>query len=219
MTGKLARIAAIGAAIVLAGPLLAPQLLAFPHYRESNGGRVWSVEPIDPDALDAVTSRANDLIAKSPIATSDESRDIFLTDGGWRWLWLSAPSNSGAFALTRPLGETIVLNRSDIVRDSVERGAAVGGKRALSAVIAHETAHGMIRRRYGFVKAALAPQWLVEGYADHVAQESSLSDADYLRLKKTGERHPAMPYYEGRKRVEAALDRNGGDVDALFAGE
>ncbi|WP_170234849.1 hypothetical protein [Croceicoccus sediminis] len=48
---------------MLAGPLLAPQLLAFPHYRESNGDRVWSVEPIDPDAVDAVTSRANALIA------------------------------------------------------------------------------------------------------------------------------------------------------------
>ncbi|WP_144095518.1 hypothetical protein [Croceicoccus sediminis] len=105
---------------------------------------------------------------------------------------------------------TVTLGRLCAVRSAAQ---------ALSAVIAHETAHGMIRSRYGFVKAALAPQWLVEGYADHVAQESSLSDADYLRLKEAGEQHPPMPYYEGRKRVEAALERNGGDVDALFTGE
>lgn len=204
---------------MLAGPLLAPQLLAFPHYGESNGDRIWSVEPIDPAALEAVTKRANALIAKSPIATGDEGRDIFLTDGGWRWAWLSAPSSYGAFALSRPLGEPIVLNRSDLASDLVTNGAARGGERSISAIIAHETAHGMIRSRYGFVKAALAPQWLVEGYADHVAQESSLSDAEYQDMKESGDSHPAMPYYEGRKRVAATLDANGGDVDALFAGD
>lgn len=58
--------------------------------------------------------------------------------------------------------------------------------------------------------------WKIESYADYVAQESSLSDADYAALKATGSDHPAMPYYEGRKRVAEILVRNGGAVEALF---
>jgi hypothetical protein len=63
------------------------------------------------------------------------------------------------------------------------------------------------------------PRWRVEGYCDHVAQESALSDEDVARLAANGESHPALLYYRGRKRVEAELAANGGSVDALFIGD
>jgi hypothetical protein len=92
----------------------------------------------------------------------------------------------------------------------------VGSARSLSAVLAHEFTHGIIRRRYGLAESILAPRWLVEGYADHVAQESSLTAAYVARLEASSGRHPALVYYRGRKKVEALLAANGNDVDALF---
>ena len=207
---------ALGAlAALLASPVLAPQLLAFPYRAKSAIGPVWSERPIDHAALERVASRSRALLAKSPIAEPGEARPIFLTDGGWRWVWL-ANSSVGGFALTRPITKAVVVNEADIAADRVRNGATIGQKRTLSAVLAHEFTHGVIRRRYGFLKATLAPRWLVEGYADHVAQESSLTASDVARLEATGRDHPALVYYRGRKRVEAMLAANGNDVDALF---
>lgn len=202
-------------ALLLASPVLAPQLLAFPYHATSAIGPVWSERPIDAAGLARVAARSRALLAQSPIAAPDEQRPIFLTEGGWRWLWL-ANTSAGGFALTRPLTKAVVVNGADVSEDRVWNGASIGGQRTLSAVLAHEFTHGIIRRRYGGVAAILAPQWLVEGYADHVAQESSLSPADVAKLDASGRSHPALIYYRGRQRVERILAANGNDVDALF---
>ena len=89
---------------------------------------------------------------------------------------------------------------------------------SLSGVIAHETTHILVARRLGEWRALLLPAWKSEGYADYVARESSLGDADYARLSANGARRDAMFYYEARRRVAAALARNGGDVKALLDG-
>jgi hypothetical protein len=208
-------VALSGIALLLASPVLAPQLLAFPYQASSAIGPVWSERPIDRTGLDRVAARSRRLLAQSPIAGPDEQRPIFLTDGGWRWLWL-ANTSAGGFAFTRPITKAVVVNDADVRADRVRNGAAVGSERTLSGVLAHEFTHGVIRRRYGIFKSILAPQWLVEGYADHIAQESSLTAADVARLEENGGGHPALVYYRGRKKVEALLAANGNDVDALF---
>ena len=201
--------------IALAAPLFAPQLLAFPYRASWRGSEIRAERPLPPRELDAVMRRAAMLVGQSPLAKDEEPRSIFLTQGGWRWLWL-ANRTHGAFALTRPLNEAVVVNRNDLARDQVFN--APGRIRSLSGVIAHETCHGMERRRFGVIKSDVAsPQWLREGYCDYVAQESTLSDAEVARLKSEGRSVPALVYHEGRKRVAAELERNGGDVEALFA--
>jgi len=62
----------------------------------------------------------------------------------------------------------------------------------------------------------MLPGWKSEGYADYVARESSLRDADYARLRANGARRDAMFYYEARRRVADALSRNGGNVEAML---
>lgn len=203
------------ALLVGAIPPVLPQALAFPHQAEISGQQVWSERPIDHAALGRVLARRDKLIAASPIAGGAERRRIFLTRGGWRWHWLSL-SASGAFAITRPLTENIVVNSSDIRRDRISNGSPIAGTRSLSAVLAHETAHGMLRRRYGITVDMTHPQWLREGYCDHVARESSLSAEQAAQLEADGIRHPALPYFHGRQRVARLLQENGGSVDALF---
>ena len=205
--------AAIGVTgVALAMPLLAPQVLAFPYHAESDIGPVWSENPIDERALAGVAERTQELVSSSPIAEPDERRPIFLTDGGWRWLWL-ANTSRGGFGLTRPISKAVIINRSDIAMDRVENALA---ERSLSAVLAHEFVHGIQRRRYGLGMIG-QPTWKTEGYADHVAQESTLTPEQAADMRARGESHPALIYIEGRQRVEKRLAENGGDVDALFA--
>ena len=210
------QVAVVAIVAILVGPTIVPEMLLFPYSAQSGDLSVRSERPIDQAALDKVAARSRSLVAASPLAASSEPRRLFLTDGGWRWTWL-ALQNRGAFGISRPGRETIVVNRSDIAADSVRNGATIGGRRSLSGTIAHEICHGMIRRQFGFTADWSKPVWLREGYCDHVAQESSLSAQDVARLQSSGSAHPALPYYEGRLRVARALKANGNDVNDLFA--
>ena len=191
----------------------APQLLAWPHKAEFGSTTVYSTEPI-PAGMRAVLARADGLLAKSPLNAPIE-RSIFLTDGGWRWNLLALTSR-GAFALRRPWRDAVIVTRSDVASDRIDRGSVIAGSRSLSGTLAHELTHILVARHYGEIRAARLPTWKSEGYADHVAQESSLSPADYRRLQASGTDHPARVYFEGRRRVAAILSRNAGNPDSLF---
>jgi len=205
----------LSAAVLIGATTAAPQLLAWPYSAEIGRTRIYSETPIPPE-MRAVLARSDALVARSPLAGPALDRRLFLSQGGWRWELLALTSH-GAFAFRRPFRDAIVVNASDAAADRVENGAPVGGSRTLSGVIAHETMHILIARRLGEWGAFMLPGWKSEGYADHVARESSLSDGDYARLRANGARRPAMFYYEARRRVAEALSRNGGDVDRLLA--
>jgi hypothetical protein len=204
-------------AALLVTTTAAPQLLAWPYSAEIGNTLVYSETPIPP-RMRAILARSDALVAASPLAEPGLERRLFLTQGGWRWDLLALTS-SGAFALRRPFRDAIVVNASDAAADRVENGAPVGGVRSLSGVIAHETTHILVADRIGEWRAFMLPGWKSEGYADYVARESSLGDADYARLRANGASRPAMFYYEARRRVAAALSRNGGNVEAFFRAE
>ena len=210
------KVLAGAAGLILVSPLLAPQLLAFPYKTKTTIGTVWSERRLDPDMLDRQVAIARERLATTPLASAQETRPIFVTDGGWRWAWLALQSRGG-FALTRPLNTAVVVNDTDPVTGTIRNGSDPGGERRLGPVLAHEFTHGLIRRRFGVVRAGLFPTWKIEGYADHVAGESSLSEADVALLREEGRNHPALPYFHGRLRVAEILRDNGGDLDALFA--
>jgi hypothetical protein len=190
-----------------------PALLAFPYQARFGDTLVRSERPIAP-AMGAVLGRAEALARTSPLYRAPP-RTIYLTDGGWRWTLLAAGAWN-AFALRRPFTRGFVVNSSDIAADRVENGRSIAGRRTLSGVIAHETMHIAIANELGELRAAMLPAWKAEGYADHVARESSLTDAEAARLQAAGEDHPALAYHRGRRRVAEALARNGGDVRALL---
>jgi len=207
---------AVALAVVATAPLFAPSLLAVPHKEQVGAHVVRSVEPITPAVLAAI-AEADRRVAASPIGrdrASDQS--IFLTGGGWRWLWL-AGNAQGAMAVTRPFNDTIVLNRTDHATALVHNSAAIGGQRLMAGVISHEMTHGSLRAHFGLTVDFAYPAELREGYCDYVAQESSLTDAAALALQAHGAKHPALIYWSGRKRVAEAMARPGATVDRLFA--
>lgn len=193
-----------------------PEALAFPHHLKVGDTQLYSERPIPEDAARTILARSDRLLRASPIAGPGYGRRIFLTDGGWRWQLL-APGSQTAIAISRPFIETIIFNRSDLANDSVMTGANISRRRSLSGVIVHERTHGLIRAHFGPLADWLYPSWVREGYCDLVAGGGALSDAEAAALKARGETSRALEYYEGRKRVEAVLKRNGGSVDRLFA--
>ena len=201
--------------LLLASPLLAPQLLAFPYKQQTAIGTIWSEEPLSTEMIAQTVHDTQVLLTRTPLATASESRPIFITNGGWRWQWV-ANRSADAFAITRPFSSAVVVNRTDERTGLVDNGRPVGGERALSQVLAHEFTHGLIYRNYGIARAIRFPDWKVEGYADHVAGRSTLDAEEVERLEAEGSDHPAISYFQSRQRVERILRANGGSPDALF---
>ena len=206
---------ALGIVLPFATPLYAPQLLAFPYRTATPIGTVWSESPISPEALAASNAAVQTRLATTPLAEPNERRPIFLTDGGWRWSWLTLGSGS-SLAISRPFTKTVIVNRTNLVGEGAIGSSTSGRKRTLGSLLAHEFTHGLIRRRYGVVPSLTFPAWKVEGYSDHVAGESTLDAEAVAKLEAAHQSHPALVYYHGRQRVAAELAANGGDVDALF---
>ena len=207
---------ALALVLVAVSPIAAPRLLAFPYSTTIGQHRIYSEMPIVP-RLGEVVHSADARMLQSPLGSARPlDQPIFLTNGGWRWRWL-ALANGDALAISRPVIEAIVVNRSDQAADLVDTGAPLGGKRGLSGVLAHEMTHGAIRAHFApFADWRYATE-LREGYCDHVAGGGTLTDAEAQALIASGTSNRALPYWRGRKKVEAVLGANGGNVDAMFA--
>jgi hypothetical protein len=211
---------AVGLVVMyLASIICAPQLLAFPYQAQVDATRVYAEVPINPVALRAVLARADARLATSPLYRAPVGTRIFLTDGGWRWRLL-ALNNSDALGLTRPVSDmvsdAVIIHQGDVASDQI---ATAYGARRLSGVIAHERTHIMVRRHVGLIGGVRLPTWISEGYADHIAGESTLNAAQAAALTARGDQGRALFYYNARRRVAAALAANGGDVDALLGAE
>jgi hypothetical protein len=204
-----------GLALALLGTVqFVPEVLAWPHKATLDGTNIYSDRPIGSD-IKQVMARSNTLLRASAIYSDSYGKRIFLTDGGWRWKLLSLQSLS-AFGHTRPLSEAVIINDASIADNKVRNGRAIGGVRSLSAVIAHERTHGLIRGRFGILTSLTIPAWKREGYCDYVAGESSLTAQQVAALKQRGETHPAILYFEDRERVRLALEKEGKTVEQLF---
>jgi len=197
----------------LASAVYTPQVLAFPYKAQFGETIVRSERPLPADFGKTIAA-ADALVAKSALYRGPVLRRIFLTDGGWRWR-LMALQLDGTVAFTRPLGNLIVVGDADPAADSARNHIRFPGIRTLHDTIAHETTHILLNDHFGVMQAAQFPRWKVEGYADYIAGTSSLSDARAALVRKQDPYHPALVYYEGRKRVAAALARDP-NVDHLF---
>lgn len=205
----------LGLALVMVGILHTPAALAFPHVERIANTTVYSVAPI-PDVMAERISRADALLAASPLAAPGLRRTLVLTDGGWRWRVLAA-GNWNAVALRRPFSSVLLFNRADVVADRVRNGAPGGGERTLSGTIAHESVHLLTARRYGEVRLARMPEWKREGYADYVARETSIAPEDEARIREQWPDAPVLRYYAAHRRVKRLLDSRRMSVDELLS--
>lgn len=206
---------ACGGAVVVAGVLHVPAALAFPYRADFGRTTVLSEQPIDTAAMGQVLARADGLLAASPLYRPGLSRQVVLTDGGWRWDILSIGAR-GSIAFRRPFAHALIFNRHSVAADRVTNGAPLGGVRTLSGTIAHEMTHRLVADHIGEWAALRLPAWKREGYPDYVPRETSIHPQDEALIRARDPHARVLAYYEGRRRVAAELARNGGSVDALL---
>jgi hypothetical protein len=84
----------VGSLLLLwASVVVSPKLLAFPYHAQIGEILVYSEAPVMPH-INGIIARSHSLLRQSTIYSEKYGKTIYLTNGGWRWQILSAPSTS-----------------------------------------------------------------------------------------------------------------------------
>jgi len=194
-----------------------PQVL-FAHEISYRNFTVYSREPLDQNiytVLDRVQSR----LAASQINNKEVKPKIFFTNGFGLYAMLSLYFGSNSFGKGYAILPTnnIFINKSDVPQDLVFRKAPANNERSLSGVIAHETTHLLIRKRYGYWRNLTMPAWKKEGYAEYVAGGSTLNYETGVRMWKASPRDgTGYQYFKYYMLVKYLLEHEKLSVDDLF---
>lgn len=194
-----------------------PQVL-FAHQMSYGNLTVYSREPLDQNIY-AVLARAGTRLASSEIDSQEVKPRIFLTNSFRLYSFLSLYIGGNSFGKGYPLLPTanIFINKSDLVNDLVLRKAPDHNERSLSGVIAHETTHLLVRKRYGYWRNLTMPAWKKEGYAEYVAGGSTLPYETGVKMWKENPKDPrGYQYFKYYMLVKYLLDHDKLSVDDLF---
>ena len=218
--GKLSRFykisSILGSAIGIAYLLLLnfPQPL-FAYSTEYNSFKVYSRQPITPE-LTAVLDSAETRLKTSPLYDDSFRRKIYLTDSFGMYAVLSHKAYK-SFANSVPFIDNVMINKSDVAADRVFVNRELNNSRSLSGVIAHETAHLLIRRRYGTVSASLMPTWKNEGYCEYIAGDTTIPlEEGIRRWRENPADDTTYRYIKYQLMVKYLLERENVSVDDLF---
>jgi hypothetical protein len=163
-----------------------PQVL-FPYSYSMHGVTIYARSPFPSETTERIAEIVKS-IDRSELAVAGRTERIFVCNRSWLFRLLS-PNSAGAFAYSLPVTDNVFVANADLVRNVARSAAPDFNTRSFSAVAAHEITHGLIRHRVGLLHSP--PTWIVEGYCDYVARESSFPEAEGLRLLSTGKQHPS----------------------------
>ena len=180
-----------------------PQIL-FPYSYSTQGITIYARSPFPAETTERIAAIVK-LIARSELAVAGRTERIFVCNQPWLFRLLS-PTSAGAFAYSLPVTDNVFVANTDLVHNVARSAAPAFNTRSFSAVAAHEITHGLIRHRVGFFHSL--PTWVVEGYCDYVAQESSFPEAEGLHLLATGKQHPSgsFQYFIYRQMVHYLIE-------------
>ena len=105
-------------------------------------------------------------IVSNKLFNPSQQIEILYIDAEWLYKLLhpldliTGPSYADSF------GHRVVIHEMDTDSGYAFRYPQDSHKESIVAILAHESIHVMQYSRYGFVTMLLAPQWVVEGYAE-----------------------------------------------------
>jgi len=204
-------------AIVYLALLFFPQVL-FAHEISYRNLKVYSREPLDQNIY-AVLDRVESRLATSEINNQEVKPKIFLTNGFRLYALLSLYLGSNSFGKGYAALPTnnIFINKSDLAKDLVFRNAPANNERSLSGVIAHETTHLLISKKFGYWRNLSMPVWKKEGYAEYVAGGSTLSYETGVKMWKANPQDgTGYQYFKYYMLVKFLLEHDRLSVDDLF---
>ena len=195
-------------------------LLAFPQalfaYSTEHGKfRVYSREPLGGEIVQ-VLDKSEEKLKHSAIYDENVRRDIYLTGSHAMYTLLSHKAYR-SFANSVPYINNVFINKTDIAADRVILNREFSNTRSLSGVIAHETAHIFIRKRYGSITAAMMPTWKNEGYCEYIAGDTTITLEEGIRRWRLSPNDDAdYRFIKYQLMVQHLLDREGVSVNDLF---
>jgi hypothetical protein len=194
-----------------------PQLL-FAHEMSYNSFKIYSREPID-QSVTAVLNKVQERFESSPLKNDEVKPRVFLINNFRAYSMLSLYIGANSFGKGYAVLPTdnIFINKSDIAKDLVFRNSAANNLRSLSGVIAHETTHLLIRKRFGYWRNLTMPTWKKEGYAEYVAGGSTLSYETGVKMWKDNPKDgTGYQYFKYYMLVRYLLEQEKISVDDLF---
>lgn len=193
-----------------------PQVL-FAHSLSAHGITFYSREPLPAEAA-LRAARAAELVNSSELSVPGRTERVFVCDKPWLFR-LFGPLSGGAFAFSTPVTDHVFVCRADFQNDIIRNTQPQYNTRSLSAVIAHEITHGLIRKRVGLLRSASVPDWVAEGYCDYVALEGSFPEAEGMRLLRAGESHPSksFQYFLGRQMIRHLIEAEQQTFDQIVS--
>lgn len=191
-----------------------PQAL-FAYSADHGKFRVYSREPMGPE-IERILDAAEARLRTSPIYDGDDRRDLYLTGGFGMYAFLSHKAY-GSFANSVPFVDNVFISKTDLAADRVFIRRSYSNSRSLSGVIAHETAHLFIRKRYGTVSSIFLPTWKVEGYCEYVAGDSTIPlDEGIRRWRESPADDAGYRYTKYHLMVKHLLENEKLSVEEIF---
>lgn len=209
--------------MLFAGVVIYVFLLSFPqvlfaHETSYKNFTVYSREPLNPN-LHEVLDRAEAKMAASELNNPEVKPRIFLTNSYRLYSLLSIYLGGNSFGKGYPLLPTanVFINRADVDKDLVFRNAPENNVRSLSGVIAHETTHLLVRKKLGYWRNFMLPNWKKEGYAEYVAGGATLNYETGVKLWKQNPRDATgYQYFKYYLLVKYLLDHDKLTADEFF---
>ena len=204
-----------GAAFILL--LSFPQLL-FAHEVSYKNFTIYSQTPLDQNVY-AVMDKVEARLATSPLKNDEVKPKILLVNSFRLYQGLSLYIRANSFGKGYAMLPTsnVFINKSDLAKDLVYRNAPANNERSLSGVIAHETTHLLIRKRYGYLRNLTMPTWKKEGYAEYIAGGSTLSYETGVKMWKENPKDgTGYQYFKYYMLVKYLLEQEKISVDDLF---
>ena len=194
--------------------LVFPQAL-FAYSTEHGKFRVYSREPLGKE-IEQVLDKAEEKLKNSPIYDADARRDVYLTGSHGMYGLLSHKAYK-SFANSVPFIDNVFINKTDVAADRGILNREFNNTRSLSGVIAHETTHLFIRKRYGAITAAMMPTWKNEGYCEYIAGDTTITFEEGIRRwRESPVDDTSYRYIKYQLMVRHLLEREGVSVDDLF---
>lgn len=187
--------------------------LIFHQALTAEGVTVRATAPL-PEQTKERIDEAMSLVRRSELYMPNRREEIAFCNNHALFVAL-APGHGDAFAYSLPVTDHVFIANTDVAQNICRRAGDRYNQRSLSAVMAHEITHGLIRHRLGVLRAMMLPSWIAEGYPDYVAKESSFPEEAGVRLLREGKEDPSpsFRYFVARKMVQHLAD----DLHLSFA--
>jgi len=186
-------------------------IFTFPHHYQYKNIELYSDQPLQEH--EEILTKALSLIEHSSIYRDDLEFTILISNSFAKYR-LFNPLGSGSFAKYYPLTSNIYVNKTD--GEGLTHRKSDKRTRNLHEIIAHEATHHMLFKRVDLITYLRLPLWIHEGYADYVAQSSTLTQDEARALELSNPDNMSLKYYKFREEVANKL-QEGGNIEDLIS--